>query len=130
MNKTTYTYIDATTNEELFTETSRVVAWKRAVDEIRNDDRLGHNIQEWQNRTKENEGVLGYDFVLTKYKNGSNRLCHKSALEHAEKRHAEVIARQDKIKALQKAKKEAIAKVLAKFNKENPTKQDYSLIKF
>ena len=122
MNKTTYTYIDATTNEELFTETSRVVAWKRAVDEIRSDERLGHSIQEYQNRTAENPGVLGYDFVLTKYKNGSNRLCHKSALERAEKRHAEVVARQEQIKALQKAKKDAIAKVLAKFNKENPTK--------
>ena len=122
MNKTTYTYIDATTNEELFIETSRVVAWKRAVDEIRNDDRLGHNIQEWQNRSNENEGTLGYDFVLTKYKNGSNRLCHREALERAEKRHAEVTARQEKLKAMQKAKKEAIAKVIAKFNKENPTK--------
>ena len=122
MSKTTYTYIDATTNEELFTETSRVVAWKRAVDEIRSDERLGHSIQEYQNRTKENEGVLGYDFVLTKYKNGSNRLCHREALERAAKRHAEVTARQEQIKAMQKAKKEAIAKVIAKFNKANNIK--------
>ena len=122
MSKSTYTYIDATTNEELFTETSRVVAWKRAVDEIRNDDRLGHNIQEYQNRTKDNPGTLGYDFVLTKYKNGSNRLCHKTALERAAKKHEEVTARQAQLKAMQKAKKEAIAKVIAKFNKENSNK--------